>query len=300
MKCLTNRTAIRILLLSSFAIMAAHRGGAQESVPRPAPDPSPADVRQQPQPDNAARERLFTEEEITTTRIVPLEFANPRDLTDVLTLFQVQVIPNEEPKALVVSGPENAVQLAMDAILQLDMPPPPLKNIEVIVYLIVAGRGDSLPSGLEPLREQLDPVTTQLSQVFGFERFGLVDTILLRGRDGGSVEASGIMPQLSDTSESGGGAPSNYQVHVRELTVQSAQDTAARISLNGFMFGTDITLAVGGSKQEGVPQRIERRNMGISADLDVQEGQMAVVGKANLSADGDVVFVVVTAQVVIN
>lgn len=303
MRSRTAREFASPLFLSLLTFISAYSGEAQEQPAQPFPV-QPAlpttPESQQPRRVAPAEPQLFAQTPETTTRIVPLEFADPQDLMNVLTLFNVQVIPNAEPRALVLSGAESAVELAVSAVQQLDVPPPPVKNVEVIVYLIVASKGGTVPQNLDPIQPQLDPVTTQLSQVFGFDQFGLVDTILLRGRDGSSVETSGVMPNRAYEGESNDEVPSNYQVEVSELRVQPAPDSVARISLNGFMFGTDIAYPSG--SQQGpngqVFRRVERRDMGLRADLDVQEGQLAVVGKANLSAEGDVVFVVVTAQVV--
>ncbi len=292
------RVLLLMALLPILVVGIAPRAIAQDTPPQ-------AVQPQFWQPTNApaqavhTQDQLFAEAEKTTTRIVPIEYANTGDLMNVLQLFGVQVIPIDKPKAVALSGAESAVELAEDAVRQLDVPPPPVKNVEVIVYLIVATKGGDIPEGFEPCGPQLEPVMEQLRSVFGFEQFGLIDTLLMRGRDGSSVEASGFLPLVAGDA-SGAEDPSNYQVEVRELRVQSAPDRPARFSLNGFTFGTDVPFSAGTQRGPNgqVFRQVQRRNVGISADLDVQESQMAVVGKANLSAQGDVVFVVVTAHVV--
>jgi RNA polymerase sigma factor (sigma-70 family) len=188
----------------------------------------------------------------------------------------------------------------LDAVEQLDVPPPPVKNVEVIVYLVVATKGGEIAPGLEPCGPQLDPVVEQLNAVFGYERFGLVDTLLLRGRDGSGIEASGFLTAFAATNESGQALPSQYQFRVDDLRVQTMPDAVARISLNRLIFSTELSIPspTGAGPNGQRFTQISRQQMGISADLDVQEGQMAVVGKANVSTQGEVVFVVVSAKVV--
>jgi hypothetical protein len=292
------RFRILAALLPMLGIVFASGVAAQEQPSQPAR--VPVSIETHPPVPAPVQDQLFTQAPQATTRIVPVEYADTNDLLRILQLFGVSVIANEKPRALVLSGENSAVGLAEDAVRQLDVPPPPIKNVEVIVYLVVATKGGESPQGLEECGPQLAPVMEQLASVFGFEQFGLVDTILLRGRDGSSVEASGFLPPLAPAQESGEELPSNYQVQIDDLQVQSAPGAVSRISLNRFIFGSELAIPTHANRGPNgqVLTQVSRKETGISADLDVQEGQMAVVGKANLSTQGDVVFVVVSAHVV--
>lgn len=289
---------VAAILLLAFAIVASPNVFAREPL-----DPAATKSEQalQPVPDTPdSQENSVHNQEPPVTRMVRVEYANLDDLTHLIMFLGVSYSSVEKPKTLVLSGPEESVALALDAIEQLDVPPPPVKNVEVIVYLIVAAKEGGALTNLEPCGPQLEPVTEQLKTVFGLEQFGVIDTLLLRGRDGSSIEASGFLPPFASAGESGQEAPSDYRVQISELEVQPRPDGVARISLNDFTFGTMLSIPSGSRKGPNgeVFTQMSRRDMGISADLDVQEGQMAVVGKANLSMEGDVVFIVVSAQVV--
>jgi hypothetical protein len=291
-----SRSLLWATFLSVLAFAATLHVIAQEQPPLPTISPVPPQRIVPPPP----QDQLFTETEKTTTRIVPIEYADTNDLINILQLFGVRVIANDNPRAIVLSGAEGAVNLALDAVEQLDVPPPPVKNVEVIVNLVVATKGGEIAPGLEPCGPQLDPVVEQLNAVFGFEQFALVDTLLLRGRDGSGIEASGFLTSFAAMNDSGQALPSQYQFRVDDLRVQSMPDAVARISLNRLVFSTELSIPTptGAGPNGQRFTQISRQQMGISADLDVQEGQMAIVGKANVSTQGEVVFVVVSAKVV--
>jgi hypothetical protein len=216
-------------------------------------------------PPAAAQER--------STKLVTLKFVDPQAIISIVRTFGVEIQFNRELKVMSLTGPAQNLAAAEAAIKQLDVAP---KNIELIVYFVVAG---NQPATSGSIPADLRDVIAQLKSTFPFKEYSMLDTLTLRTRAGSSAETSGVVspptapyPRLSVFS-------------IRNATV--GDDGAIRI--DRMHAGLRIPLA--GAK-------LDYLNTGIDQDVDVKEGQKVVVGRASLEGPEKALFLILTAKVV--
>jgi hypothetical protein len=154
------------------------------------------------------------------------------------------------------------------------------KNVELTFHLLL-GTAQAESISVPP---DLGGVATQLRSVFGFKSVRVLETSVLRGREGRQLEAKGLVPTSSKLAET---AP--YGISVKSVAVNAGEKGAA-IRLDGLRFNAQFPI--------GTPSAIQFQPVGISTDLDVREGQKVVVGKASIDGASQSIFLVVTAKVV--
>lgn len=135
-----------------------------------------------------------------TQRIFPIKYADVGNLRDLLGIFGVNVVAKYEPRVLAVRGPKERVEAVAEAIRQLDVPAPPRENVELTAYMIVAS---PKASDAGSLPAALDPVVKQLKTVFAYQGYRLLESFVLRGREGesGSTMGHAPSPSLPDAPE---------------------------------------------------------------------------------------------------
>jgi hypothetical protein len=213
-------------------------------------------------------------------RIFEVKFADVDRLAEMLRLFG-PVLSNRELRVITVSGSPELVAAVEDAIKRFDVPPPATKNIELTAYLLVAS--DHTTSNTLP---ELDPVVKQLKGIFGYQGFRLLDTLLVRCRDGREGEAVGVAPP-QDSREI---HKTLYSLRFKAARISS--DSSGRsIRIDGLRLGPKVPVT---TKDGGLTYL----DTGINTDLDVREGQKVVVGKATIEGSSSALFLVLTAKVV--
>ena len=204
-----------------------------------------------------------------------------------VSAFKVQAEAISEDRIILV-GAEDAVAQARKIIEELDVPPPPVKNIELLVYLVFAARDEYVVGDLTPCPDVLSAVTQQLQSTFGYSRIGLVDTLAMRVRDGSGADTSGLVALPTADTENPGNL---FQLGVSNVRVASGDRN--QVSLDEFSFQcSDVSTR----KEEG--GGVQRHHVGVKADIDVLEYQMAVVGHAKINPGKATLFVVVSARVI--
>lgn len=272
--------------LGACAVMLISTAGfgqeASETVPPPIESPA-----------------VVSEEEAPIVRIVTLEHADPGDVGKVLSAYTVRITTSDSPKAVILTGPEKSVGEAASVISQLDVPKPRERNVEVIVYFVVASVASS--ERYTPLPDSLAPIRDKIGTEFGLPNLRLMETVLMRARDGGEVQASGFIPSAVEGIEAE--SPSTWKASVDRVRI-SGQPGASTISLDDFVVGADIPVSIpqpaGAAPAAPQPRMVrgERREMGFRCDVDIVESDLAIVGKASMGRTADAVFVVATARVV--
>jgi type II/III secretion system protein len=210
-------------------------------------------------------------------RIFEVKFADVDRLAEMLRLFG-PVFSNPELRVITVSGSPELVAAVEDAIKRFDVPPQATKNIELTAYLLVAS--DHTTSNTLP---ELDPVVKQLKGIFGYQGFRLLDTLLVRCRDGREGEAVGVAPSQESPK-------TLYGLRFKAARISS--DSSGRsIRIDGLRLGPKLPVI---TKDGGLTYL----DTGINTDLDVREGQKVVVGKATIEGSNSALFLVLTAKVV--
>ena len=203
------------------------------------------------------------------------------------SVFRGDIKPQPALMAITVRAPKEIMPAIEDAIKRFDVPPPPQtapKNIELMAYLLLA----SEPESNVKLPAELQPVIKQVKTVFPYyQGFRLLDTLVLRSREGKGGEMSGVAP--TDKSEAAL-APTIYQFKFGSVRITS--DEKGRVVwVDGLRLGARIPLRLDG-------RSFNYQDIGIVADVDVREGQKVVVGKSSIGGQERTLFMVVTAKVV--
>ncbi len=214
------------------------------------------------------------------SKLIQLKYIFPDSVMPIVATFgRGNVVANQEPRAryVTISGPAELITSIEDAIRKIDVPPPPTKNIESTFHILLAGgQAGDVP-------KELDGVVQQLRTVFGLKSFRLLETAVIRGRDG--AETSGAMP--SPTKQE---TPARYYIKYQRAQV-SGDDKTPRVRFDNLQFSAYIQYTAGDGKA------FDREAM-LKTDLDVGANQKVVVGKTNVDAASQSIFLVVTAKVV--
>jgi hypothetical protein len=240
------RTVKRIL----FGLAVAGALAAQNTAVVPPPAQAPELPRQQ--------------------RIFMLKYADARHVADVLGVFGYGIRADRDLHVVAVSAPAEAMSAIEDAVKRLDVPTAAPKDIDLVVYLVVAS--DQASSGAS-LPSELQPVADELKKIFSYKNFRLLDSILLRTQPGNKAGASGIIWPNGESK-----TPYSFTVQPSAVT-EDPQGRLIRLD------NLKLEMHMPGDVWPG-----------ISTEITVREGQRVVVGKSNMGA-GQSLILVVTAKV---
>ncbi len=197
-------------------------------------------------------------------------------------VFRADVRFDDRLKTLAVRAPQEILPAIEEAVKKPDTPPPPVKNVELTAYLLVAEQADAnvkLPGDLQPVIKQLKGTFPQ------YEGYRLLETLELRTREGGEAEVNGMAPGGKDTLP-----PAIYNLRFRSARI-TADEKGRVVWLSGMRLGVRVPIPTGPNNQ------FNYQDTGIMADVDVREGQRVVVGKANLQGPDKALFLVLAAKV---
>jgi hypothetical protein len=168
-----------------------------------------------------------------------------------------------------------------EAIQRLDVPSAAAKNIEMTAYLLIGG--DS--AGTEPsaMPKELDSVVTQLKNAFAFKSYRLLDILALRTRVGQHASTSSVGRPIQIGTNSP--APTT-QFRINSAGIGSDETT---IRIDGLNLDSRIPV-------QSSPGQYGFSSVGLSADVDIKQGQKVVIGRVSVAESA--LFVVLTAQVV--
>jgi hypothetical protein len=214
------------------------------------------------------------------TKVFQLKYADTGRVVKLLN--RSGVVWDDQLRALVVSRPKSDMAEIEQMIQRFDVPPPPVQNIEVTIYLMSALGTPS--SGAVP--PELEAVVKQLKSTFSYKSYQLIDTQVMRVRAGQGGDVSGVVngaPSLD-------GNKTISQVKFKSATV-STDEKGRAIRIDRLSVGFRVPVRSGEKQYLYI-------DTGISTDVDVREGQKVVVGKANMDGSDRASIVVLTAKVV--
>jgi hypothetical protein len=163
--------------------------------------------------------------------------------------------------------------------------PVPEPNVELTVYFLMAAREGGGTSGVPAA---LDGVAVQLKEVFGYDSVQLIETTAIRVRPGSGGKLNGFLPQRRGDS-----IEARYEFYFRELKV--TEDENGRSIRLDELRATIQTPRVVVENGEPTNRWVET---GIRTDVDLREGQKAVVGKTTTEGGAEAIFVVVDGAIV--
>jgi hypothetical protein len=221
-------------------------------------------------------------------RVVEIKYADVRQLADLATIPGGPTIRyNEHFRTISMYGTEESVTEAEGLIKHYDTPHAPAhvtgRNIELVMYMLAASPKGTAGEAVPP---DLDPVVKQLKALFGYNDFRLLDSSVLRNREGENGEASG-----NATFANTGQPPAPvalYTIRYQKATV-NASDKGNVIRIDNLRFSVRMpVLGSGGNWSYS--------DIGFATNLDIREGQKVVVGKAKYDGSDNAFILVVTAK----
>lgn len=209
-----------------------------------------------------------------------------------------RVVDNPTLRAISVGTTTPAdLAAAEELIKRYDVPrgiaPTGNRNIELVAYMLMAApkgtAGDALPA-------ELDAVAKQLKAVFGYNDLRLLDSALIRTREGVPVEANGTAGAVSLKILH---RTTNYSLRIARSAVVSSE-RGNTIRLDGFRFTLRVPYSVEQTQAApGIPSQSPQyiySDVGFNTELDIREGQKVVVGKAKADNTDSAFILVLTAK----
>lgn len=199
----------------------------------------------------------------------------------------VSLVGDRGKKVIILRGSPDGVAVVEDAIHRLDLPPQPPQytvpalNVELTVNLLYGAMKD----GQDSVSQDLAATTKQLHSLFPYKSYRVLETFILRGRDGENATVNGLLPASQDT----------YDFHYRPHVAPGSQPRQVRLA--NLRLGLRMRVP---EKDNATAMNVFRiQESGIVTDLDAREGQKTVVGKSNLAGtEGDALILVVTPRVI--
>lgn len=199
-------------------------------------------------------------------KIFDIKYGDTRRICEMLRAFNPPDLRWDDVARTISVRAEPESLKAMEEIIKRYDVVSPYQNLEFTIYMIFASPD---PGKSGPIPPALDPVIKQMSQAFAFKSFKLNDTMMLRCREGKGAEVSSIAPTPGID-----GNQMFYQAKFQSARV-IPDEKGKNIRIDSLRIGLRVPYR-GGDKG------YQYADIGFSTDIDVREGQKAVVGKANL------------------
>ncbi|HLK19897.1 MAG TPA: hypothetical protein VKT81_13125 [Bryobacteraceae bacterium] len=195
------------------------------------------------------------------------------------------VITTSDADHLILSGPKDTVAGFEEIVKQLDIPPIVKKDIETTVYMVVASTQSANATSLPA---ELDPVAKQLKNIFNYKGFRLLESFVLRSRDGEGGGTDGFLPAAENVPA---GHKISYHYDFRHVSLEGTENAkVAHFDHLALLVKVPIVMSSG----EVYPATAK-----IDTDVDVPEGKKVVVGKTSaLEGSDGALILVISAKVV--
>lgn len=216
-------------------------------------------------------------------KVIQIKYADPQRLGHLLFSFGGTIQVDDQMKVLAVTGSPAQVETVEEAVKKLDVPPPPARNVELTAYYLMATPQPSQATDLPP---ELNEVAAQLKKVLNFRSFHLLNTTLVRIRDGEGAQIHGA------AGHPPGGAEFGLSIHRMDVGAGEKEPT---IHLR------DLSFSISESPTTIEPKGAATKNLShaeLSTDIDIPVGQKVVVGKTSFEMSDNAVVLVLTARVV--
>lgn len=211
-------------------------------------------------------------------KLIQLKYVSANRVHNLLRNYtNASVESDDNLHTIAIRGTTDMVTAFEEAVKKLDAPP---RDFELTVFLISASpqTGDHLP-------DALTSTAKQLHGVFAYKGYDLLDSFVLRGRDGQGMDG------MQGGSADGTIKNSTYSFRYYRASVQDG--TPKIVNLQNL--NLQIRMPTGMRNEKGQP---EYKTTGLSTDIDIRDGQKVVVGKSDVNNGENPLILVVTAKVV--
>lgn len=203
------------------------------------------------------------------TVIKSLAYMEAEDLHDILDILPITFVIKPDLEAVVLRGQPSAMETALAIIENLDTPAALNPSIELRGYILAVSKGDESVD----IPQHLHKVMTELRNIFGYTSYRLIDTVFLRTTHGSGAAVGGSASLPENVVEVSYVLGFNQAWITNFDRSRTDKETKNIIRLNG------LTL--------------RRDQPALSTDIEIFEGQTAVIGKARLDDSlGDLILVV--------
>lgn len=210
------------------------------------------------------------------TVIKATRFVDVREVAPILEMLDVQIRLKPDVSMIVLRGwPDGDLETALKLIEALDEPSP---SIEINVYILAASRDETGSAGIS---QELRAAVDKLQALFGYRGFKVLDTVFLRVLEGRAGQVNGAIDAGNGTSKRTG-----YRFGFNSNRVAPTEDGEVFVRLNGLHF-----------ELHGEPEPGTVQHARLTTDVEIREGQKAVVGKSTPAGTGDTLILIIEAKV---
>jgi Bacterial type II/III secretion system short domain len=226
-------------------------------------------------------------------KLFEIKYRSPNSLRDSLQALGTgnggaTIYANENLNTLTVRDfPENIAAIE-EALKRLDVPDKAPVNLEFQLHLIAASM-EAPEKAMLP--KNLEAVIEQLKSTLKFTNYRYISSALNRVSDRGKIESSGVTGSLFpapagilNTPE----APTFYQYSLSRISLTQDVTSKESVQIDSFKFGVSVPIKYG--------QNTQYRDLGIVTPLSLREGEMAVVGTANIGGSDEAIIVVISVK----
>lgn len=221
-------------------------------------------------------------------KLFEIKYRNPSSLALSLQSLgsgapNTSIYPNNDLKTLTVRDfPENIAAIE-EALKRLDAPNKSPVSLEFQLHLIAASM---TPSEKPTVPKNLEPIVEQLKSTLKFTNYHYVSSAMSRVSDRGSIESNGVTGSLYPNMNPNNPAHYQYSLSRASLT----QDAAGKESIQIEIFKFVVNYVVRN------PGDTQNRSVGITTPLSLREGEIAVVGTANISGSDEAIIVAISVK----
>jgi hypothetical protein len=207
-----------------------------------------------------------------TVKVITVKPANVERIQRTLKMVvgDDSVVCDTTSSTLVVRAIPTLMPAVEQVAKELDAATPAVKNVDLTFYIVEATKEPVAESAAFPA--ELQPVIAQLKGVLGYQGFRLFDTAFIRTRSGERAEASGQAQVPNGTA--------GYHLNLQAFA--SSETTPATIRIDNSRFQAWV-----GST-----------NAGFSVNVDLKEGQQAVIGRAGIEGNRSALILVASGRIV--
>jgi len=193
---------------------------------------------------------------------------------------KLQYSHSPDSQTIMALGSKEWLAACADLIKQVDVPSKPAPNFEFTFYILVASQKPIADGGCP------SPITIFCEQMKGmFKGFRLLETVVLRAREGRSAKTKGIIP----SAEPGGDSmPYTLKIEAPYVVDEDAGKKSL-IRINKLAFNVDVPF-----KKEG---QFGSNAVGMESNIDLREGQDAALSTFSQGKAGESLCIVVRAKV---
>jgi hypothetical protein len=228
-----------------------------------------------------------------TVKLLEVKHRSTNVLTETLTgllsgVGNSRLTPSQALKTLTVRDCPANIAIIEQALAKLDVPEQSPANMEFQLHLLAAS-AKAFEGGAVP--KQLEPVVTQLKSTLKYTNYRYVYSALSRISNGGRVESSGVTGELFPAPASIATTPANPSFYQYKLqNVKFTQDATGKdsVQIEQFNFGINVPIQTGSG--------INYKDIGLFTPLSLREGEIAVVGTANIGGSDEAMIVVVSVK----